>query len=52
MIGVPEEDQSEHRHGVFGRLEPGVGAELVGCVPEALLDLGMVCGHWRDLRLN
>ena len=45
VVGVAQEDQAEHRHRVFRGLELGVGAELVGGVPQALFDLGGVGGH-------
>ena len=33
--GVAQEDDAEHRHGVFAGGQLGVGAELVGSLPEA-----------------
>ena len=39
-LGEAQEDQAEDRAGVFLRLEAGVGAELIGGVPEALFERG------------
>jgi hypothetical protein len=46
-VGVAEEDQAEDRGGVLGRPEVGVGAELVGGVPESALDVGERVGLGR-----
>ena len=32
-LGKAQEDQAEDRRGIFLRLEPGVGAELIGGIP-------------------
>ncbi|XXY27555.1 hypothetical protein WMF15_45335 [Sorangium sp. So ce233] len=40
VVGVLQEDQREDRRRVLGRLEGGVGPELVGGGPEALLEVG------------
>jgi hypothetical protein len=37
-VDEPEEDDAEDRAGVFLGLEAGVGAKLVGAVPEALFE--------------
>ena len=39
VVGELEEDQAEHRRGVFAGLEIGVGAQVVGGTPEVLLEL-------------
>jgi hypothetical protein len=39
-LGKAQEDQAEDRAGVFLRLEAGVGAELVGGVPQPLFKRG------------
>ena len=45
VVGVAQEDEAEHRHGVFGGGELGVGAQLVGGFPEFVFELLDV--HWR-----
>lgn len=40
-----EEDEAKDGDGVLVRLEVGVGAELVGGVPEALFEFGDIGGH-------
>jgi hypothetical protein len=37
--GVPEEDDAEHRHAVFAGGELGVGAEVVGGLPQIGFEL-------------
>jgi hypothetical protein len=39
LPGVSQEDHAEHRHGVLAGGQLGVGAELVGGLPEAGFDL-------------
>jgi len=39
-VGEAQEDQAKDGAGVFLRLEAGVGAELIGGVPQALLQRG------------
>lgn len=39
-LGEAQEDQAKDGAGVFLRLEAGVGAELVGGVPQALFERG------------
>jgi choline dehydrogenase-like flavoprotein len=46
-VGVAQEDQAENRLAIFRGLELGVGAQLVRCVPQALLEVGRV--GWHDL---
>ena len=45
VVGVAQEDQPQHRDGVLRRLQLGVGPQLVGRVPQALLDVGVIAGH-------
>ena len=34
VVGMPQEDQAQHRHRVLGSGQLGVGAQLVGRLPE------------------
>ena len=45
MIGVAQEDQPQDGDGILGGFELGVGAQLIGGVPQAFFDLGDVGGH-------
>ena len=38
VVGVAEEDQPQHRDGIFRRLQLGVGPQLVGSVPQPPFD--------------
>jgi hypothetical protein len=41
-----EEDQPEHRNGVFAGLEVRVGAQVVGCAPKIGFELfELLAGH-------
>ena len=40
MVGVPQKDQAEDGAGVFLRLQAGIGAELIGGIPQALFERG------------
>jgi hypothetical protein len=48
-FGKAQEDQAEDRAGVFLRLEAGVGAELVGGIPEALFLMALLRAEWEEL---
>jgi hypothetical protein len=41
-LGEAQEDEAEDGRGVFLGLEAGVGAELVGGIPEAFFERGVV----------
>jgi hypothetical protein len=47
--GVPQKNYAQHRHGIFGGRELGVGTELSGGFPQAGFNLRDVvegvCGH-------
>lgn len=43
MLRVKTAGEAEDGRGVFLRLEAGVGAKLVGGIPEALFKAGVVC---------
>ncbi|GAB1235695.1 hypothetical protein UT5_20900 [Ferrigenium sp. UT5] len=36
-LGKQQKDQAKHRRGILRRSQPGIGAELVGGIPQALL---------------
>ena len=50
--GVPQKNHAQHRHGIFGGREVGVGTELIGGFPQAGFNLrdvvegvgGHLCG--------
>ena len=44
-LGEAQEDEAEHRGGVFGTAQAGVGAQAIGGVPEALFEVGDVGGQ-------
>jgi len=50
VAGVAEEDEAEGGDGVLGGLQLGVGAELVGGVPEALFEVVVIGRHAAVLR--
>jgi hypothetical protein len=35
VIGVVQKDQSQHEHGILRRLQLGIGAQIVGGLPQA-----------------
>jgi hypothetical protein len=37
--GVPQKNHAQHRHGIFGGREVGVGTELIGGFPQAGFNL-------------
>ena len=45
LVGVAQEDETQHGGGVLGGPEARVGPQFVRGVPEALLGLGVVGGH-------
>ena len=45
VVGVAQKDEAEDGDGVLGRLQLGIGAELVGGSPEAFFEFGGVGGH-------
>ncbi len=49
--GVPQKNHAQHRHGIFGGREVGVGSELIGGIPQAGFNLRDVVegvgGHLR-----
>ena len=47
MVGVAEEDQPQHGHRVFRRLQFGVRPKFIGRSPEPLFDFRVVIGHAR-----
>jgi hypothetical protein len=44
-IGKAQEDLAEDGDGILGGFELGVGAQVVGGVPQAFLDFGVVGWH-------
>jgi hypothetical protein len=44
-VSVAKEDQTEDRDRILGGFQFGVGAQLIGGIPEAFLDFVVVFGH-------
>jgi len=45
MIILPQEDEIQHWYQVFGELQLGVAAQLMGCIPQAGLESDVVGRH-------
>lgn len=45
LVGVTEKNEAEDGDGIFGGFQLRIGAELVGRVPESLLNLVVVVWH-------
>lgn len=45
VIGIAQEDQPQHGHRILRRFQLGVGAQIVGGLPQAFFDFGGVGGH-------
>jgi hypothetical protein len=45
VIGIAQKDQPQHRHGILRRFQLGIGAQIVGGIPQAFFDVGRVGGH-------